>query len=156
MSICHFNTNNRIKFRYPKIWHKFEHWQQLKIKKIRANFKHYKVKTHVQTARELLIWTRIFIWQWLQIAMWIRVFMEEYSMYLRFSVNLVNGRDKDSDIAFHFNPRRGDRQVVMNNRINGNWQREERQALPEAFIDNKPFEIKFIIKRRKFKVSKRI
>ena len=76
-------------------------------------------------------------------------------MYFRFSVNLVNGRDKDSDIAFHFNPRRGDRQVVMNNRINGNWQREERQALPEAFTDNKPFEIKFIIKRRKFKVSKR-
>ena len=76
-------------------------------------------------------------------------------MCFRFSVNLVNGRDEDSDIPFHFNPRRGDRQVVMNNRIHGNWQREERQALPEAFIDNKPFEIKFIIKSRKFKVSKR-
>ena len=66
----------------------------------------------------------------------------------------MNGYDDDSDIAFHFNPRRGEGQVVMNNRIDGNWQEEERHELLEAFVDNKPFEIKFIIKRNKFKVGR--
>lgn len=70
----------------------------------------------------------------------------------RFSVNLMNGYDDDSDIALHFNPRRGQHQVVLNNRLNGSWQEEERHELPKAFEDIMPFEIKFIVKRDKFKI----
>ena len=64
----------------------------------------------------------------------------------------MNGYDDDSDIAFHFNPRRDDGQVVLNNRFDGNWQEEERHDLPKAFVDKTPFEIKFIVKSKKFKV----
>lgn len=70
----------------------------------------------------------------------------------RFSVNLMNGYDDDSDIAFHFSPRRDEGQVVLNNRIDGSWQEEERHELPKAFEDQMPFEIKIISKRNKFKV----
>ena len=68
-------------------------------------------------------------------------------------MNLMNGYDDDSDIAFHFNPRRNDGQVVLNNRFGGEWQEEERHDNPKAFEDRMPFEIKFIIKSNKFKVG---
>ena len=64
----------------------------------------------------------------------------------------MNGYDDDSDIAFHFNPRRNEGQVVLNNRFGGEWQGEERHDIPKAFEDRMPFEIKFIIKNNKFKV----
>ena len=64
----------------------------------------------------------------------------------------MNGYDDDSDIAFHFSPRRDEGQVVLNNRIDGSWQEEERHELPKAFEDQMPFEIKIISKRNKFKV----
>ena len=64
----------------------------------------------------------------------------------------MEGYDDDSDIALHFNPRRGDGEVVMNNRSGGDWQEEERHEIPEAFMNLIPFEIKIIVKRKKFKV----
>ena len=64
----------------------------------------------------------------------------------------MEGYDDDSDIALHFNPRRGQGEVVLNNRIGGGWQEEERHELPKAFMDFIPFEIKIIVKRNKFKV----
>ena len=64
----------------------------------------------------------------------------------------MNGYDDDSDIAFHFNPRQDDGQVVLNNRFDGSWQEEERHDLPQVLVDKAPFEIKFIVKSKKFKV----
>ena len=64
----------------------------------------------------------------------------------------MNGYDDESDIAFHFNPRQDDGQVVLNNRFDGSWQEEERHDLPQVLVDKAPFEIKFIVKSKKFKV----
>ncbi|KAJ8308698.1 hypothetical protein KUTeg_013572 [Tegillarca granosa] len=71
---------------------------------------------------------------------------------LLFSINLMNGTDIGSDIAFHLNPRVGEGQVVMNCCMDGGWGEEEREDLPSVLTDRIPFEVKIVTKRNKFKV----
>nr|QEF51146.1 galactose-binding lectin [Mimachlamys nobilis] len=70
----------------------------------------------------------------------------------RFVVNFFEGSDPDSDIAFHFNPRVSEGEVVMNTRAGGGWGSEERVPLPSVFGTNDVFEMKIITKKKKFKV----
>lgn len=58
----------------------------------------------------------------------------------------------DDDIAFHLNPRVQTREMVLNSRIGGAWQEEEKVTLPAAFTYGKPFQIKVETKKKKFKV----
>ncbi|XP_033734568.1 galectin-4-like [Pecten maximus] len=69
----------------------------------------------------------------------------------RFAVNFLEGREADSDIAFHFNPRVDDGEIVMNSKL-GEWGSEERIPLPPVFGTNDVFELKIVTKKRKFKV----
>lgn len=73
--------------------------------------------------------------------------------YFRFSINFMNGTDADSDIAMHFNPRISEGQVVMNTCNGGDWGEEERADIPSVIAERKPFEIKIVTKRNKFKVN---
>jgi len=59
----------------------------------------------------------------------------------RFEVNLLNGYSGDSDIAFHFNPRFDQQQIVKNWRINGQWQQEENTPIPYGLQPGQPFNI---------------
>lgn len=70
----------------------------------------------------------------------------------RFSVNLNYGTSVNDDIALHFNPRRDQGEVVLNNRQNGGWGAEERHKLPNPFTELLPFEVEFVNKSNKFKV----
>ena len=65
----------------------------------------------------------------------------------------MNGHDADDDIAFHWNPRADEDCVVMNCRMDGGWDEEEREPLPDCFSKGKPFEMKIVTKKNKFKVS---
>ncbi|XP_061166319.1 uncharacterized protein LOC133175224 [Saccostrea echinata] len=67
----------------------------------------------------------------------------------RFDINFVN---ENGDIAFHFNPRRNEDEVVMNNCEDGAWQSEERTGLHPVFKTERPFEVKVETKKKKFKV----
>lgn len=58
----------------------------------------------------------------------------------------------DDDIAFHLNPRVQTREMVLNSRIGGAWQEEEKVTLPAAFTYGKPFQLKVETKKNKFKV----
>ncbi|XP_052058661.1 uncharacterized protein LOC127698939 isoform X1 [Mytilus californianus] len=69
-----------------------------------------------------------------------------------FSVNFMNGYTADSDIALHFNPRIGEGQVIMNCCTGGDWGEEEKADIPSVIAEGKPFEIKIVTKRNKFKV----
>ncbi|XP_041352679.1 32 kDa beta-galactoside-binding lectin-like isoform X2 [Gigantopelta aegis] len=70
----------------------------------------------------------------------------------RFQVNLINGDSLEDDVAFVINPRRDQGEVVMNNRVDGEWQAEEREELPGAFQEMLPFELKIVTKKSKFKI----
>lgn len=68
----------------------------------------------------------------------------------RFEVNLVG---LNGDILFHFNPRFGDKQVVRNSSIGGQWGNEEREG-PFPFkkdvgfdlvIVNEPYSIQLFV-----------
>jgi hypothetical protein len=48
----------------------------------------------------------------------------------RFELNLLQGYSDGDDIAFHFNPRFDQRQIVKNHRRNGQWGQEENQPFP--------------------------
>ncbi|CAG2187051.1 unnamed protein product [Mytilus edulis] len=69
-----------------------------------------------------------------------------------FSVNFMTGYTADSDIALHFNPRIGEGQVIMNCCTGGDWGEEEKADIPSVIAEGKPFEIKIVTKRNKFKV----
>ncbi|XP_076099930.1 uncharacterized protein LOC143069269 isoform X2 [Mytilus galloprovincialis] len=69
-----------------------------------------------------------------------------------FSVNFMTGYTADSDIALHFNPRISEGQVIMNCCTGGDWGEEERADIPSVIAEGKPFEIKIVTKRNKFKV----
>lgn len=71
---------------------------------------------------------------------------------LRFSINFMNGYSVEDDIAFHLNPRVGEGQVVMNCCMGGDWGEEEREDIPSPLANREPFEVKVIVKRKKFKV----
>lgn len=64
----------------------------------------------------------------------------------------MNGTAPDDDIAYHFNARRNEGQVVMNSRLGG-WQGEERKDLHPVFQTENPFEVRIVTKRKKFKVT---
>ncbi|XP_067682103.1 galectin-9-like isoform X1 [Haliotis asinina] len=70
----------------------------------------------------------------------------------RFAINLMNGDSLDDDVGLHFNPRRGEGEVVLNNRVDGEWLEEEREAIPYAFQELLPFEVKIVVKKNKFKI----
>ena len=63
----------------------------------------------------------------------------------------MNGYTEDSDIALHFNPRINEGEVVMNCCNGGDWGEEERAEIPSIIAERKPFEIKIVTKRNKFK-----
>ena len=72
----------------------------------------------------------------------------------RFAVNLTCDEGDDSDIALHFNPRFGERQVVCNTREGGDWQEEvvtEKEEFP--FEKKDAFEIAISVKDDKFVVG---
>ena len=71
----------------------------------------------------------------------------------RFVVNFALDDTLDGDIAFHFNVRRGARQVVRNHRQSGAWGREETVTPFFAFDSEATFEIVFFVKEEKFLVS---
>lgn len=48
----------------------------------------------------------------------------------RFELNLLQGFNDTDDVAFHFNPRFDQRQIVKNYRRNGSWGSEENQPFP--------------------------
>ncbi|XP_060077888.1 galectin-4-like [Ylistrum balloti] len=70
----------------------------------------------------------------------------------RFAINFLEGSDVDSDIAFHFNPRVDQGEIVMNTRSGGQWGTEEKIPLPKVLGTNDVFDLKIITKKRKFKV----
>ncbi|CAL1531254.1 unnamed protein product [Lymnaea stagnalis] len=70
----------------------------------------------------------------------------------RFSVNLLYGTSLEDDIALHFNPRRDQHEVVLNSRVNGNWEKEERHPLPNPMLELLPFEVEIVNKSNKFKI----
>jgi len=60
----------------------------------------------------------------------------------RFEVNLLHGYSEGSDVAFHFNPRFDQQQIVKNWRINGQWQQEENTPLSSwVLTPGQPFNI---------------
>jgi len=60
----------------------------------------------------------------------------------RFEVNLLHGYTEGSDVAFHFNPRFDQQQIVKNWRINGQWQQEENTPLPPWILTpGQPYDI---------------
>ncbi|CAG5125455.1 unnamed protein product, partial [Candidula unifasciata] len=69
-----------------------------------------------------------------------------------FAVNLINGTSLGNDIALHFNPRRNQDTVVINNQRNGCWKKEERHPLPSQFQQKLPFEVEIVNKGKKFKI----
>lgn len=69
-----------------------------------------------------------------------------------FSINFMNGYSVEDDIAFHLNPRVGEGQVVMNCCMAGDWGEEEREDIPSPLANREPFEVKVVVKRKKFKV----
>lgn len=64
----------------------------------------------------------------------------------------MNGYSVEDDIAFHLNPRVGEGQVVMNCCMGGDWGEEEREDIPSPLANREPFEVKVVVKRKKFKV----
>nr|XP_022330659.1 uncharacterized protein LOC111128968 [Crassostrea virginica] len=68
----------------------------------------------------------------------------------QFVVNFALDDTLDGDIAFHFNVRRGARQVVRNHRQSGAWGREETVTPFFAFDSEATFEIVFFVKEEKF------
>ena len=74
--------------------------------------------------------------------------------YFRFAINLKCDESDDGDIAFHFNPRFEEREVVRNTRVGGEWQDEEREQGDEFPFEKKDtFEIAINVKDEKFVVS---
>jgi hypothetical protein len=71
----------------------------------------------------------------------------------RFAINFINGCAANDDVAFHFNPRRNEGQVVMNNRVRGVWQCEERTDIHPAFLTENSFEVRIMVEGKKFKVA---
>lgn len=67
----------------------------------------------------------------------------------RFFINLKSGEE----IPLHFNPRRAEGEVVMNNYSSSDeWGEELREPLPESFTDFVPFEVKIKVRKDKFKI----
>lgn len=64
----------------------------------------------------------------------------------------MNGYSVEDDIAFHLNPRVGEGQVVMNCCMGGGWGEEEREDIPSPIANREPFEVKVVVKKKKFKV----
>ena len=64
----------------------------------------------------------------------------------------MNGYSADDDIAFHFNPRIGQGEVIMNCCTGGSWEEEEKVDIPSCFTNGEPFEVKIVTKSKKFKV----
>lgn len=69
----------------------------------------------------------------------------------RFHVNFEN--ENGRKIHFHFNPRMNEKQIVRNT-LGDSWMAEERDlAMPFPFQLDVPFQLKFIVKKRKFVVE---
>lgn len=80
------------------------------------------------------------------------MYMWDLICCLRFSINFMNGYSVEDDIAFHLNPRVGEGQVVMNCCMGGGWGEEEREDIPSPIANREPFEVKVVVKKKKFKV----
>ena len=64
----------------------------------------------------------------------------------RFAINLQCGQDAESDdIAFHFNPRFSEGEVVRNSREGGEWGEEERDQPYFPFQPEDRFELAFVV-----------
>jgi len=71
----------------------------------------------------------------------------------RFEVNLLHGYSEGSDVAFHFNPRFDQQQIVKNWRINGQWQQEENSPLPQwVLVPGQPFNIHIYCHQDRYQV----
>lgn len=81
-----------------------------------------------------------------------QLYMWDLICCLRFSINFMNGYSVEDDIAFHLNPRVGEGQVVMNCCMGGGWGEEEREDIPSPIANREPFEVKVVVKKKKFKV----
>lgn len=75
-------------------------------------------------------------------------------VHFRFAVNLKCGDDDGANIAFHFNPRFGERVVVLNSRVGGAWQKEERKQGDKFPFEKKDaFQIAMNVKEDRFVVG---
>ncbi|XP_040294165.1 galectin-9-like [Bufo bufo] len=69
----------------------------------------------------------------------------------KFDVNFRTGDVQKSDIAYQFNPRLEEGQVISNGRRNNNWlQSEAKSEMP--FAREKPFELRFLVTDESYKV----
>lgn len=72
----------------------------------------------------------------------------------RFSVNFKCGPAENADIAFHFNPRFDDGNVVVRNtRQHNAWGGEERMSNGFPFQRGQPFELIFLCQSQQYKVA---
>ncbi|CAH1976229.1 unnamed protein product [Acanthoscelides obtectus] len=72
----------------------------------------------------------------------------------RFSVNLRCGKDSDSDIALHVNPRLSQRYVVRNSLLGNRWGIEETTCISKPKLSrNQPFEMDILCSESMFFVS---
>nr|CAI5827705.1 unnamed protein product [Callosobruchus analis] len=72
----------------------------------------------------------------------------------RFAVNLRCGKQSDSDIALHVNPRLSQRYVVRNSLIANRWGTEETTCISKLnLVRNKPFEMDILVTESMFFVS---
>ena len=70
----------------------------------------------------------------------------------RFAINFKVADHKMSDVAFHFNPRFREQQVVRNSYVGQNWGREERSQSHFPFQPGQKFDMMIVIEQKKFKV----
>lgn len=60
---------------------------------------------------------------------------------------------ENEDVAFHFNPRKEQAQVVRNSKFDGSWGEEEREAPDFPFEARDTFDVVFYVGEDKFIVS---
>lgn len=75
-----------------------------------------------------------------------------YICCFRFFINFMNGYSVEDDIVFYLNFRVGEGQVVMNCCMGGDWGEEEREDILFFLVNRELFEVKVVVKRKKFKV----
>lgn len=73
----------------------------------------------------------------------------------RFELNLLQGYNDTDDIAFHFNPRFDQRQIVKNHRRNGQWGSEENQPFPAymPLVPGQQIELQILCQQDRYTVK---
>jgi len=70
----------------------------------------------------------------------------------KFAVNLKSA-EMGGDIALHFNARFGERAVIKNSCLGGNWGQEERATAPFPFVPGTPFQMMILGDPQEFKIA---